>query len=78
MIYFTAHTFKCVCHCIRTMFRVLGVYNFGPRASFSGGDIPNKTQLTLGRVLAAAKVIYTKYYKNRNNSDLKKICNFSN
>ena len=29
MIYFTAHTFKCVCHCIRTMFRVLGVYNFG-------------------------------------------------
>ena len=28
MIYFTAHTFKCVCHCIRTMFRVLGVYNF--------------------------------------------------
>ena len=30
MIYFTAHTFKCVCHCIRTMFRVLGVYNFVP------------------------------------------------
>ena len=30
MIYFTAHTFKCVCHCIRTMFRVLGVYNFAP------------------------------------------------
>ena len=29
MIYFTAHTFQCVCHCIRTMFRVLGVYNFG-------------------------------------------------
>ena len=28
MIYFTAHTFQCVCHCIRTMFRVLGVYNF--------------------------------------------------
>ena len=28
MIYFTAHTFKCVCHCIRTMFRVLSVYNF--------------------------------------------------
>ena len=28
MIYFTAHTFKCVCQCIRTMFRVLGVYNF--------------------------------------------------
>ena len=29
MIYSTAHTFQCVCHCIRTMFRVLGVYNFG-------------------------------------------------
>ena len=29
MIYFTAHTINYVCHCIRTMFRVLGVYNFG-------------------------------------------------
>ena len=29
MIYFTAHTFKCVCHCRRAMFRVLGMYNFG-------------------------------------------------
>ena len=29
MIYFTAHTFICVCHCIRVMFRVLGMYNFG-------------------------------------------------
>ena len=28
MIYFTAHTFKCVCHCMRSMFRVLGMYNF--------------------------------------------------
>ena len=28
MIYFTAHTFKCVCHCRRAMFRVLGMYNF--------------------------------------------------
>ena len=33
MIYFTAHTFNCVCHSIRTMFRVLGVYNFGWRGS---------------------------------------------
>ena len=31
MIYFTAHTFNCVCHCIRVMFRVLGMYNFGAR-----------------------------------------------
>ena len=29
MIYFTAHTFNCVCHCIKVMFRVLGMYNFG-------------------------------------------------
>ena len=28
MIYFTAHTFKCVCHCRRAMFRVLSMYNF--------------------------------------------------
>ena len=28
MIYFTAHTLKCVCHCRRAMFRVLGMYNF--------------------------------------------------
>ena len=28
MIYFTAHTFNCVCHCLRVMFRVLGMYNF--------------------------------------------------
>ena len=25
---FSAHTIKCVCHSIRSMFRVLGVYNF--------------------------------------------------
>ena len=31
MIYFTAHTFKCVCHCRRAMFRVLGMYNFGKK-----------------------------------------------
>ena len=35
MIYFTAHTFKCVCHCRRAMFRVLGMYNFGTNANFS-------------------------------------------
>ena len=31
MIYLTAHTFKCVCHCRGVMFRVLGMYNFGSR-----------------------------------------------
>ena len=25
---FYAHTFNCVCHSIRSMFRVLGMYNF--------------------------------------------------
>ena len=31
MIYFTAHTLKCVCHCRRAMFRVLGMYNFASK-----------------------------------------------
>jgi hypothetical protein len=26
---FSAHTLNCVCHSIRSMFRVLGIYNFG-------------------------------------------------
>ena len=26
---FYAHTINCVCHSIRSMFRVLGMYNFG-------------------------------------------------
>ena len=25
---FSAHTITCVCHSIRSMFRVLGIYNF--------------------------------------------------
>ena len=28
VIYFTEHTINCVCHSIRSMFIVLGVYNF--------------------------------------------------
>ena len=28
---FYAHTFNCVCHSIRSMFRVLGIYIFGKR-----------------------------------------------
>ena len=27
---FSAHTINCVCHSIRSMFRVLGIYNFAP------------------------------------------------
>ena len=35
MIYhFNAHTIDCVCHSIRSMFRVLGIYNFGPCYNF--------------------------------------------
>ena len=26
--HFTAYTINCVCHSIRSMFRVLGIYNF--------------------------------------------------
>ena len=29
--YTVAHTIKCVCHSIRSMFRVLGIYNFALR-----------------------------------------------
>ena len=43
---FSAHTIKCVCHSIRSMFRVLGVYNFGfliffslARAVYSNADV---------------------------------------
>ena len=36
MIYFTAHTFKCVCHCRRAMFGVLGMYNFDFRSKILG------------------------------------------
>ena len=41
---FYAHTFKCVCHCIRLMLGVLGVYNFAIRTEVrpnedSGVDI---------------------------------------
>ena len=48
MIYFTAYTFKCVCHCRRAMFRVLGMYNFGITPNKyryipnKKGHIPNK------------------------------------
>ena len=40
MIYFTAHTFKCVCHCRRAMFRVLGMYNFDTLAKLQKFSLP--------------------------------------
>ena len=39
MIYFTAHTFKCVCHCRRAMFRVLGMYNFANNSKSVQNDL---------------------------------------
>ena len=31
---FSAHTINCVCHSIRSMFRVLGIYNFGGMVNY--------------------------------------------
>ena len=31
---FSAHTINCVCHSIRSMFRVLGIYNFEEKLLF--------------------------------------------
>ena len=41
MIYFVAHTFNCVFHCIRAMFRVLDMY-FMPITCKSLFNIPYK------------------------------------
>ena len=32
---FSAHAINCVCHSIRSMFRVLGIYNFAPQRKHS-------------------------------------------
>ena len=32
---FSAHTINCVCHSIRSMFKVLGIYNFAKRILLS-------------------------------------------
>ena len=52
MIYFTAHTFKCVCHCRRAMFRVLGMYNFA--LATKKPTYPNKKFL-LGKLVSVKK-----------------------
>ena len=31
---FSAHTINCVCHSIRLMFRVLGIFNFADQLNF--------------------------------------------
>ena len=40
---FFAHTINCVCHSIRSMFRVLGIYNFGIRANVDENEDDNVT-----------------------------------
>ena len=51
MIYFTAHTFKCVCHCRRAMFRVLGMYNFGDSLKAGPALTPPNNRLSSGRAM---------------------------
>ena len=36
---FSAHTINCVCHSIRLMFRVLGIYNFGSSSNCSSSIV---------------------------------------
>ena len=35
---FSAHTINCVCHSLRSMFRVLGIYNFGICLEFTASS----------------------------------------
>ena len=41
--HFTAHKINCVCQSIRSMFRVLGIYNFGHN---QGKIVGNRFELT--------------------------------
>jgi hypothetical protein len=36
---FSAHTINCVCHSIRSMFRVVGIYNFAAGLNSKNFDI---------------------------------------
>ena len=54
MIYFTAHTINCVCHSIRTMFRVLGINNLCLGLKSLGLECPvthNKARLVKAEAL---------------------------
>ena len=42
---FYAHTFNCVCHSIRSMFRVLGIYNFASDMKIAKILVQNTTGL---------------------------------
>ena len=65
MIYFTAHTFKCVCHCRRVMFRVLGMYNFAHWPTWSN-DQPYFLRFGLSKTeLTTLDAEYTKTYSTK-------------
>ena len=44
---FSAHTINCVCHSIRSMFRVLGIYNFDLCPDTVPGKLKNKVILPI-------------------------------
>ena len=56
MIYFTAHTFKCVCHCRRAMFRVLGMYNFGFEINCRVHGQLKRFEIFTGKILKVTKI----------------------
>ena len=55
MIYFTAHTFNCVCHCIRAKFRVLGMYNFDSPMKFLNFSTCQKNKLPSKNIYKLSK-----------------------
>ena len=57
---FPAHTINCVCHSIRSMFRVLGIDNFGPN--------PKRAREQRNGVMILFKIalFITNNYGNRN------------
>ena len=59
MIYFTAHTFKCVCHCRRAMFRVLGIYNFD-MYFLQGSRCGDKIKPTEAGMIYVSLITFTK------------------
>ena len=60
MIYFTAHTINCVCHSMRTMFRVLGIYNFEPITKCIAHIISARLQIEIKR----NNTLYQKYRRS--------------
>ena len=58
---FFAHTIDCVCHSIRSMFRVLGVYNFATYLKILG--ISN--QIRMRRVIVFLRLIALNLQSNK-------------